>query len=293
MANKAADPLLQPGAFDRLTSWDVPVQAPNPPARRPSLTFNPPVLYRASSNPWATLDRGGSSPTPSFERWARTARTMGKPVPSRIGRSSLLSGFVSTLANAARHPSSTADFVAEQLRQSLARMDDHAPHKEERGLQATLKFFILHYMLLFAFQALVQVAVTAVEVVNQTLWNEDVTVKVVLIAIDWTLVLMLLVELMSEIWVSGIRRFLSILEHKIDLVILAFSVTFCLLDTFHKPEDGTVLEHLYDGTRMSLRLLRLWVFVDQIYMLLSHPLQVMASVYETAPATDEGCSERA
>jgi len=212
-------------------------------------------------------------------RWRRISVKMGAGVPQQIGGEGLRGGvdFLSAVTHAARSPAAAAADVASTLCSSLEELAEVSSDTKEHHLQVVLQFFIMHYIFLFGFQAGIQVGVTVVSVLNMAL-GESRTVEIVLISIDWTLVLLLMVELLAQVYVVGVRQFLSLREHKVDLAILACSLSFCLIDTFEwfqAPEDSKLMEHLFDSIRMALRLLRMWVFIDQIYILLRQPLRLI------------------
>jgi len=216
----------------------------------------------------------------SFQRWQRMSQKMGASIPTRIGRETLHHDFIGTISRAAAAPNAAAADAATSLCNGLAELGEISGDIKEDAFHDVLQLFILHYMFLFAFQAVLQVGVTTVSFVNMFVL-ENGTLEIVLTSIDWVLVLLLMVELLSQVCVVGRKQFLSLPAHRMDLVILGLSITFCTFDVLRwfsvvaSMDGGGLIKQVFESIKMILRFLRIYAFVDEIYLLLRQPIHLI------------------
>jgi len=252
----------------------------------------PANFKRGASDPWVPVERPGEQSKGSnssdsqlaFQRWQRISARMGARIPKRIGRETLHADFIGTITRAAVAPGAAAADCASKLCDGLAELGEISGDIKQDAFQDVLQLFILHYIFLFAFQAFLQVGVTTSSFVNIFFLDSDI-LEIVLTAIDWVLVLLLMVELLSQVCVVGRKQFMSLPEHRIDLLILVCSLTFCLFDTlrwFKAPAEGGLIKQVFESVKMTLRCLRIYAFTGEIYVLLNEPIHLVR------PASNKG-----
>ena len=166
----------------------------------------------------------------------------------------------------------------------------------DAALRRVLEFLLLHFVVLFGLQVLLQLLMIAMQVMHLAIeLHFTHNVALTLFVGDFFMVSLFCVEIFVAVWVDGFRGFLATTANKVDLIIFLLSVSLFAYEASDPPpdhaSDSAPAEPTLEFMRGAARCTRLFSFALSLRNLLLSPLGMLGHATQGPNEAEELAKE--